>query len=399
MCATAASIFPRSCGATGWTGAFSRNRRAPANARTRKPRRGMKNLTTARRLHAVPPPATAPVPPGFRERLREDVHGGNLADRDYEILEMMAEGIRPILDRLEDIEGRIGDMESGEAPVPGNVRGWLDRQMADTFSGTNSGRDVALGRSVMEIEARLPQMIEEAVTSRFQNMATKLQQEIEETHLRTLETFVKNIQVKLVQRVSALETDMAKQAEAMHQLREYSQRTEDNLSRLISGVDKLTQELPKRLAAPATHVFSAAETVPEPKPMRRRSSRRSNAKIFWVGTAVLALIIVGAFQLPKLFNNDKSGAPASAASTATAAPATSASNPAPLPIGADTKTRMQAAAQYADNKEYSLAESVYKQVLQAEPNNVEARKALASVLYREDKIEESAAELEKLPRN
>ncbi len=60
-----------------------------------------------------------------------------------------------------------------------------------------------------DLEARLPQLIEEAVTTRFHNMASKLQQEIEETHVRTLETFVKNIQVKLVQRVSALETDMS----------------------------------------------------------------------------------------------------------------------------------------------------------------------------------------------
>ena len=37
---------------------------------------------------------------------------------------------------------------------------------------------------------------------------------------------------------------MSKQAEAMNQLREYSLRTEDNLSRLITGVDKLAQELP-----------------------------------------------------------------------------------------------------------------------------------------------------------
>ena len=76
-------------------------------------------------------------------------------------------------------------------------------------------------------------------------MAGRLQQEIEETHVRTLEAFVKNIQVKLVQRVSALEQDMSKQADAMNQLREYSQRTEDNLSRLITGVDKLAQDLPQ----------------------------------------------------------------------------------------------------------------------------------------------------------
>jgi len=358
-------------------------------------------------------------PERLRERIREDVHAGNLVERDYEILEMMAEGIRPILDRLQDIEGRIGDMESGEAPVPTNPRVWLDRQMADTFGDTRSGKEVAVSRSVMEIEARLPQMIEEAVTSRFQNMATRLQQEIEETHLRTLETFVKNIQVKLVQRVSVLETDMARQAEAMNQLREYSQRTEDNLSRLISGVDKLAQELPKRLAAPAEPVapsFSAVPVAYEAKPVRRRASsgfnarssnargsnaRTANTKIFWIAISVLAVIIVvGAFQLPKLLSHGTSSAPASGA-TAAAAVSGGAASPkvAPPPAGADTASRMKAAAQYADNKEYSLAENIYKEVLRAEPDNADARKALASVLYREDKIEESAAELEKLPRN
>ena len=60
---------------------------------------------------------------------------------------------------------------------------------------------------------------------------------------------------------------------------------------------------------------------------------------------------------------------------------------------------MQAAEQYIERKEYPMAEDIYKQVLQSEPNNVEAMKALASVLYREDKIEESAAILDKLPKN
>jgi len=43
---------------------------------------------------------------------------------------------------------------------------------------------------------------------------------------------------------------MGQQAEAMLPAAgRYNQRTEDNLSRLISGVDKLAHELPKRLAA------------------------------------------------------------------------------------------------------------------------------------------------------
>jgi DNA-binding NarL/FixJ family response regulator len=346
-------------------------------------------------------------PQRLRQRLREDAKSENLGERDYEILDMMAEGIRPILDRLDEIENRVVEMETGEAPVPGNVRGWLNNQMADTFGDSRSpGREVALGRTLNDLEARLPQLIEEAVTSRFHNMASKLQQEIEETHVRTLETFVKNIQVKLVQRVSALETDMSKQAEAMGQLREYSQRTEDNLSRLISGVDKLAQELPKRLAAPEP----AALPAPEPKPVRRRSSRSFSPKIFWMVAAAIVVVVVAAFQVPKFFSRGQSAAAANVAAPAGSASAGSApASPAPAggsgpaklvapPPGADTRTKLQAAAEYTERKDYSVAEDIYKQVLKAEPSNVEAMKALASVLYREDKIEESAAILDKLPK-
>jgi DNA-binding NarL/FixJ family response regulator len=342
-------------------------------------------------------------PQRLRERLREDAQTENLEERDYEILGLMAEGIRPILDRLDEIEGRIGDMETGEAPVPGNVRGWLNNQMADTFGDSRTpGREVALGRTLNDLEARLPQLIEEAVTNRFHNMASKLQQEIEETHVRTLETFVRNIQVKLVQRVSALETDMSKQAEAMNQLREYSLRTEDNLSRLISGVDKLAHELPKRLAAPEAAQISA----PEPKPVRRKSSRLNGPKIFWIAVAGIVVIWVAVFQVPKLFRGGKSDTSAAAANagpggSASGGSASGAPAPAKLvapPASADTKVKLQAAGEYTERKEYPMAEDIYKQVLKTEPNNVDALKGLASVLYREDKIEESAAILDKLPK-
>jgi thioredoxin-like negative regulator of GroEL len=59
---------------------------------------------------------------------------------------------------------------------------------------------------------------------------------------------------------------------------------------------------------------------------------------------------------------------------------------------------MQAAGEYTERKDYAMAEDLYKQVLKAEPNNIDAIKALASVLYREDKIDESAAMIDKLPK-
>ena len=54
---------------------------------------------------------------------------------------MMADGIRPILDRLDEIEEPpcFGEWETGDEPVPSDVQGWLSTQMTDTFRGDRGG--------------------------------------------------------------------------------------------------------------------------------------------------------------------------------------------------------------------------------------------------------------------
>src|SRR6185312_908 len=226
---------------------------------------------------------------------------------DYDVMSKMArtEGIGALLDRLDELEGRVMEMETGEEPLPADPREWLSRELADSLGDSRSsdsrgGRGGGRGQSQMsarEMEARLPQMIEEAVTKRFQSMAGKLQEEIEEQHVRTLETFVKNIQTKLVQRVAVLEQNMSQQAEAMQQLREYNQRAEDNLGRLLSGVDKLAAELPKRLAAAqAEAAMEPGQSAQEdaPKEIRKEKEKRTPRgagknlapKIFWAVMSV-----------------------------------------------------------------------------------------------------------------
>ena len=335
------------------------------------------------------PPRRQPSPRsarGIRERMREGGDTGNLADRDYEILEMMADGIKPILDRLEEIEVRVGGMETGDEPVPSDLCGWLDSQAVTAFTtgGAQQGLTV---RNMQDLESCLPKLIEQAVNSRFQAMAEKLHDEIEETHIRTLETFVKNIQVKIVQRVSALETDMTKQAEAMNQLREYSQRTEDNLSRLILGVDKLAQELPGRIAA-----MPAGASVAGQRTIRKRRGRSFLPKVFWGGVAVLVVAGAVGFWMKQPSKSTRDAAKA----VSQAGDAAPKLVPIEIPSTADAKTRIQAAQEYTDRKEYSTAEDILKQVLKTDPANPDALKGLASVLYREDKIDESAAILEKL---
>jgi tetratricopeptide (TPR) repeat protein len=70
----------------------------------------------------------------------------------------------------------------------------------------------------------------------------------------------------------------------------------------------------------------------------------------------------------------------------------------PPPPNADTKTKLQAAQNYVDSKDYPMAEDIYKQILNSEPKNVDALQGLATVLYREDKIDEAAAILDRIPK-
>jgi len=434
------------------------------------------------------------------QRIVDETGTQQLDERDYEILDMMAEGIRPILDRLDEIDTRVEQMETGAEPVPSNPRGWLSRQLADTLE--TPGRQGGHGRLSSDLEARLPRMIEEAVSARFQQMAGKLQDEIEETHVRTLESFVKNVQVKLVQRVSALETDMSRQASAMMQLREYSQRTEDNLSRLIAGVDKLAQDLPKRLAgmqsgqtqlpsgtvvakpAPSQGDFRAAgsasgypasgypasgfspagaapaagenltdsampasaanpaandgsaadgwsystpgtgdtaaspgaspgtgsvmrpanfrppEFVPPAKPKPPKRTWKQNApKIFWISVASILVLTGGGLGLRRAMTPPEAATEAAAVMAGNGSPMPKrAVKLTPPPPNADLKTKLSVAQEYMERKDYSTAEDIYRQALKSEPQNPEVLKLLASVLYREDKIEESAAVLDKLPK-
>ncbi len=331
-----------------------------------------------------------------RERFREDLASPDMDERDYELMGMVAEGLRPILDRLDEIDSRVEEMEVGALALPENPRRWLSSQLADSVGGRYD-----MARQVDNLESFLPEMIEEAVTKRFEQMSGKLQQEIEETHVKTLESFVKNVQTKIVKRVSALEQDMTRQAEAMNQLRESSARTEDNLSRLITGVDKLARELPARLERQRREQAESEgdEEEPEVMPPPRRKARSSEPPVDWKRiakkiwavagiSAILGLLGWGAFKLA-----NRAARPQSAENAIVGTP-----KPVKPAADADPKTKLLAAQEAAERKDYQMAEDLYRQVVKAEPSNTDALKGLASVLYRQDKIDEAAAVLDKIPK-
>ena len=133
--------------------------------------------------------------------------------------------------------------------LPNGLKEIVDRVLAmdrerSASSHPRRQRRVSAGMAVEELEAELPRLIEEQVALRIQQMTATLQQELETAHVRALEAFVQDVNVKLVKRISALETNITSQGEAMSELRGHLRRTEDNLVRLITGVERLTRDLP-----------------------------------------------------------------------------------------------------------------------------------------------------------
>jgi thioredoxin-like negative regulator of GroEL len=111
---------------------------------------------------------------------------------------------------------------------------------------------------------------------------------------------------------------------------------------------------------------------------------------------VAAVLLAIAAWAAGLFGGSAKSATSGVSAATSAAPQPAAV--APPPQNADTRTKMLAAQQYADRKDYPMAEDLYKQVLNSEPNNAEALQGLATVLYRQDKIDEAAATLDRIPK-
>jgi tetratricopeptide (TPR) repeat protein len=130
--------------------------------------------------------------------------------------------------------------------------------------------------------------------------------------------------------------------------------------------------------------------------MRRKvRNEQRGVRIFWWAVAGFAILSLLAWGGSKLASSVSRTSSPSGAAVSSSEPGKQA---APSAMS-DTKTKLLAAQQYSDRKDYPLAEEIYKQVVAAEPNNVEALKGLASVLYREDKVDESAAILDRIPKN
>src|SRR6266851_10228619 len=99
-----------------------------------------------------------------------------------------------------------------------------------------------LGRKVEHLETRLPQIVEANVGTRFDDIELKLQKNFEEAQNRSMDSFVQTIQTKVVLRISTLETSLLEQSAAIGKLREASTKTDQNLQKMLAGIERLCDQ-------------------------------------------------------------------------------------------------------------------------------------------------------------
>jgi uncharacterized coiled-coil protein SlyX len=180
----------------------------------------------------------------------------------------------PVLDRIEGVENRIVTVEAalkepGPMVIP-SLQELEDRVSSQSnqvealraafqrATEVHDSRIDKLGYAVDGLEARLPELIEHSIKPKFEEMHERVQREMQETASQTLELFADRIQSRVVEKITSIEGDLGRQSDAINDLRDYSLKTDQNLQRLLAGVENLADKINRK--------FDAAADVPRTTP-------------------------------------------------------------------------------------------------------------------------------------
>jgi tetratricopeptide (TPR) repeat protein len=283
-------------------------------------------------------------------------------------------------------------------------RAW---QRLGLLHGASARRVSRLERRVEQVESTLPHAIGSAVDA----LGERLQSELREAQARALEPLLAALQARLVERIAAVESHVAGQAEALAALRAASVRTDESLRRMLSATEALRQNPPaispnlqpsdaEPSASPHREIGDTSEVQLEP--FRLQAAEQAKGRN-WVPAAV----VIGACAVAIIALYSSSWFDTGAAyrqPVHEAAPESVKGTSVKLQIletraAADPDNAallLELGREYASLRRWREAEKNYRQALNIAPENRDIILALADALYAQKKYEESAAMLARL---
>ncbi len=207
----------------------------------------------------------------------------------------------PLLTRLKEVESRVSDMESAPrvetpistAPLPSEVLGKtlvaFEARLASQLNEVEQVRtDIRrVDERLADLDSQLPVLVQSTVDVRFQEVERKLQHEFEQAQTRSMAAFVDTLQSKVVDRISTLETNLAEQSHAIGKLRDASQKSDENLQKMLVGIERLVDQT----KAPPPQAPVAAP----PPPVKRESP----AAIYEAASAIVRREAIEAYDTPR----------------------------------------------------------------------------------------------------
>jgi uncharacterized coiled-coil protein SlyX len=199
----------------------------------------------------------------------------------------------PLLLRLHNVESRIVEMESAprvepppsSGPLPSDVLGKtlvaFEARLAAQVNNVEQLRDDIrrVDQCLADLDSQLPVLVQSTVDVRFQQAEQKLQHDFEEVQSRSMTAFVETLQTKVVERISTLEVNLAEQSQAIGKLRDASARSDENLQKMLVGIERLVDQ--SRVPPPAPVPVS----VPPPAPVV--VPRESPASVYEAASAIV----------------------------------------------------------------------------------------------------------------
>lgn len=150
------------------------------------------------------------------------------------------DAVNPFLVRLDAMETRMCSVErAAPADTPaGEIA--IMREMVTDLERRNSEQFATIGQRLDELQNHLPRFIDVKVSTRVREMEERIKADVLETRGRTFETFVASVEAKMLSGIAVVERSLAVQSQEIGDLKQRLGRTDQNLSKVLSSVERLT---------------------------------------------------------------------------------------------------------------------------------------------------------------
>src|SRR5271169_3160244 len=192
-----------------------------------------------------------------------------------ETLEAFESRLAAQLGDVEQLRGEVGviDRRVGklDAQIPAIVQSTVyvrfdevQHQLQQDFEETRSRSMAAFVETLQNRMVEIPAIVQSTVDVRFREVQQKLQQDFDEAQSRSMAAFVDTLQTRVVERINTIETNLSDQSEAIGKLRDTSLRTDENLQKMLVGIERLVDQSRAPQASPPAPQAPTPEPVPEP---------------------------------------------------------------------------------------------------------------------------------------